>query len=124
MVAFDPTLRTKTAQGGGKGGVKPGCIHCGCGKGCGKGGGKAVAKGAPHGMSYTQGQKQMATIAARAKAQKSRMAWYAAVTAAEKGLARAHKQNRIVHEAVVKAQKLRNCYELDETKVKALEELL
>ena len=82
-----------------------------------------MAKGGPHWMSYTQGQKQMATIVARAKAQKSRMAWYAAVTAAEKGLARAHKQNTIVHKAVVKAQKLRQCYELDVTKVKALEEL-
>ena len=123
MVAFDQTLRTKTAQGGGKGGVKVGCIHCGCGKGCGKGGGKGVAKGGPHGMSYTQGQKQMATIAARAKEQKSRIAWYAALTAAEKSLAISHKQNAIVHKAVAKAQKLRQCYELDETKVKALEEL-
>ena len=123
MVAFDPTLRTKTAQGGGKGGVKPGCIHCGCGKGCGKGGGKAVAKGGPHWMSYTQGQKQMATIVARAKEQKSRIAWYAALTAAEKSLARAHKQNTIVNKAIVKAQKLRQCYELNKTKVKALEEL-
>jgi biotin synthase-like enzyme len=74
-------------------------------------------------MSYTNGEKQTATIVARAKAQKSRMAWYAAVTAAEKGLTRAHKTNAIVAKAVAKAQKLRLCYELDETKVKALEEL-
>jgi hypothetical protein len=78
-------------------------------------------------MSYTQGEKQTACIVARAKAQKSRMAWFAAVVAvakaAEKGLARAHKHNTIVHKAVVKAQNLRQCYELDETKVKALEEL-
>ena len=117
------SLLTKTAQGGGKGGVKVGCIHCGCGKGCGKGGGKAVAKGGPHWMSYTQGQKQMATIVARAKAQKSRMAWYKAVDVADQALAKANKQNTITRKAIAKATKLRQCYELDGAKVKALEEL-
>ena len=82
-----------------------------------------MAKGGPHWMSYTQGQKKMATDVAIDKAKKSRMAWLEAIVVADKALARAKKQNTVVDKAVVKAQKLRQCYELDEAKVKALEEL-
>ena len=71
---------------------------------------------------YTR-SKKMATDVAIDKAKKSRMAWLEAIVVADKALARAKKQNTVVDKAVVKAQKLRQCYELDEAKVKALEEL-
>ena len=97
----------KAAQGGGKGG---GII-------------KAKAKGG------TRFERAIADVgvpiavwtASKAKALKSHTAWVKAIHDTDKAQARAKKANQAVSEAVLKANKLKDCFDLDFHEMRALE---
>jgi hypothetical protein len=100
----------KAAQGGGKGG---GII-------------KAKAKGGTRfERAIADVGKAQKTIEAwnvsKAKALKSHTAWVKAIQETDKALARAKRSNKAVSEAVVKANKLKQCFELDFHEMRALE---
>ena len=59
--------------------------------------------------------------AARAQAEKSRMAWFKAIQEADKALARANKSNEAFDKAAVKALKLKQCFDFDFRRARALE---
>ena len=100
----------KAAQGGGKGG---GII-------------KAKAKGGTRfERAIADVGKTQNTIAAwtasKAKALKSHTAWVKAIHDTDKAQARAKKANQAVSEAVLKANKLKDCFDLDFHEMRALE---
>ena len=100
----------KAAQGGGKGG---GII-------------KAKAKGGTRfERAIADVGKAQKTIAAwnvsKAKALKSHTAWVKAIHETDKAQAAAKKSNQAVSEAVLKANKLKQCFDLDFHEMRALE---
>ena len=95
-------------------------------QGGGKGGGKGVAKGG------TRFEKAIADVGnaqkiiaawnvSKAKALKSHTAWVKAIQETDKAQAGAKKSNKAVDEAVVKAHKLKQCFDLDFHEMRALE---
>mgnify|MGYP007121956965 CR=1 FL=1 len=91
-----------------------------------QGGGKGVAKGG------TRFEKAIADVGnaqkiiaawnvSKAKALKSHTAWVKAIHDTDKAQARAKKANQAVSEAVLKANKLKDCFDLDFHEMRALE---